>query len=39
MNIPSTLGGNWCWRALEGAFTDEIAEKLRDITEKHNRIN
>ena len=28
MNRPSTLGGNWCWRALPGMFTDELAEKL-----------
>lgn len=28
MNIPSTVGTNWCWRALPGAFTDELAEKL-----------
>lgn len=39
MNIPSTLGGNWSWRALEGAFTDEIADRLRKITEQHNRLN
>lgn len=28
MNRPSTLGGNWCWRALPGMFTDELADKL-----------
>jgi 4-alpha-glucanotransferase len=28
MNRPSTLGTNWCWRALPGMFTDELAEKL-----------
>ncbi len=28
MNRPSTLGGNWCWRALPGAFSKELAEKL-----------
>jgi len=29
MNQPSTFGGNWCWRALQGAFTTELADKLR----------
>jgi len=28
MNRPSTLGGNWCWRALPGMFDEELAEKL-----------
>ncbi len=29
MNIPSTVGGNWSWRALPGSFTKELAEKIR----------
>ena len=29
MNQPSTFGGNWCWRALPGVFTAELADKLR----------
>lgn len=29
MNVPSTLGTNWCWRALPGAFTDELASLLK----------
>lgn len=28
MNQPSTLGCNWSWRALPGAFTEELAKKL-----------
>lgn len=28
MNTPSTLGCNWKWRALPGAFSDELAEKV-----------
>lgn len=28
MNRPSTLGGNWCWRAEPGMFTNELEEKL-----------
>ena len=29
MNAPSTGGSNWCWRAVSGVFTDELAEKMR----------
>lgn len=28
MNIPSTLGRNWKWRAEQGKITDELAEKI-----------
>ena len=28
MNTPSTTGTNWCWRALPGAFTEQMAEKM-----------
>ena len=31
MNTPSTLGGNWCWRALPGAFTPALAQKLNHL--------
>ena len=39
MNIPSTTGNNWMWRALPGVFTDELAEKLRSKTELYGRLN
>ncbi len=29
MNTPSTLGGNWQWRALPGAFPPRLARRLR----------
>ncbi|MBR1752211.1 MAG: 4-alpha-glucanotransferase [Ruminococcus sp.] len=38
MNIPSTLGGNWQWRAKEGVFTDELAKKIYDLTVMYNRL-
>ena len=38
MNTPSTLGENWQWRALPGAFTPELAEKLRHETELYHRL-
>ena len=28
MNIPSTLGDNWKWRALPGAFDEKLARRL-----------
>ena len=38
MNTPSTLGGNWCWRAKRGAFNDRLATKLHDLTELYGRL-
>lgn len=29
MNTPATLGNNWCWRALPGSFSRELAHKLK----------
>ncbi len=29
MNVPSTVGTNWRWRALPGVFDDELAGRLR----------
>ena len=37
-NEPSTLGGiNWCWRMQPGQFTEELAEKIRRMTERYGR--
>ncbi|SDO01854.1 4-alpha-glucanotransferase [Acetanaerobacterium elongatum] len=37
MNIPSTLGGNWQWRAKEGAFTEALAGRIRLLTDTYHR--
>lgn len=37
MNTPSTMGTNWCWRALPGSFDDALAEKLAACMKKYNR--
>lgn len=38
INEPSTLGGiNWCWRMQPGAFTDELADRIRRLTERYGR--
>lgn len=37
MNIPSTMGGNWQWRALPGQLNDAIADKLGHMTKLYGR--
>jgi 4-alpha-glucanotransferase len=38
MNTPSTVGPpNWCWRLLPGALTDDIAQRLLDLTAIYGR--
>lgn len=32
MNTPSTLGGNWQWRLLDGQLTDEVSDRLAQLT-------
>ncbi len=39
INIPSTLGGNWQWRMLEGQLTPALADKLRQLTQIYHRLN
>lgn len=39
MNVPSTVGGNWCWRAKPGVFTPELAEKIRRKMVIFGRLN
>lgn len=39
MNTPSTMGPpNWCWRLRPGALTDDIAERLRELTAIYGRL-
>lgn len=38
MNIPSTLGGNWTWRALPGQINAPLANKLYHKTELYGRL-
>ena len=39
INIPSTLGMNWKWRLLPGELKPELAERIREITERYGRTN
>jgi 4-alpha-glucanotransferase len=39
MNLPATQGGrNWRWRMKPGAFTDELAKQIREMTELYSRL-
>ena len=38
INVPSTLGTNWKWRMGKEDFTDEIIEKIKDMTKLYSRL-
>ena len=38
INMPSTLGDNWKWRMLPGAFTGELAEKMKACAKLYGRL-
>ena len=38
MNKPGRAAGSWRWR-LNGALTDELAKRLRDVTERADRLS
>ena len=38
MNIPSTLGGNWKWRAAPDSITPELADRLHHVTGLYRRL-
>jgi len=37
MNLPATANANWSWRLRENALTDEILDRLRQLTELYGR--
>lgn len=37
MNIPSTVGTNWKWRMSGDELTDELAEKIAELTVLYDR--
>ena len=39
MNTPSTLGGNWEWRATEDQINNALAKRLYKYMEMYGRIN
>ena len=38
MNTPSTLGGNWRWRALPGAFSNTLSQRLYQEMQVYQRL-
>lgn len=38
VNTPSTLGDNWKWRMRKGAFTPELAGRIRDLSGTYGRV-
>ncbi|MGC2237586.1 MAG: 4-alpha-glucanotransferase [Pyrinomonadaceae bacterium] len=39
MNLPASSSGNWFWQCKEGDISDEIADRLRGLTEIYGRAN
>lgn len=37
MNIPSTIGGNWAWRFKEEQVTEEIKNRLIELSNTYHR--
>jgi 4-alpha-glucanotransferase len=37
MNLPATTSGNWSWRYTEGALTEKIIERLKELTNIYGR--
>ena len=37
MNFPSTLGGNWEWRATKAQMSDKLAERIAKLVEIYGR--
>jgi 4-alpha-glucanotransferase len=37
MNLPNSTSGNWSWRFSAGVLTDELAGRLRELTELYGR--
>jgi 4-alpha-glucanotransferase len=38
MNTPGREDGNWSWRYRRGVLTDELAARLRRLTERTGRL-
>ena len=37
INLPGSTEGNWYWQCKHGDFSDEIAERLKELTEIYGR--
>ena len=39
INTPSTLGGNWRWRAVKEQFSQELQQEIYGSTLRYGRMN
>lgn len=39
MNIPGTVGNNWCWRLKPGQVTKELGERVLAMAKRYGRAN
>lgn len=39
MNVPGTVGTNWCWRLTPGQVTEQLGEKVLEVTKRFGRAN
>jgi 4-alpha-glucanotransferase len=39
INVPGRLGGNWQWRMLPDALTEELAVRIATLTKLYDRTN
>ena len=37
INEPATIGSNWTWRLLEGEITEDLINKIKDMTKLYGR--
>ena len=37
INVPSTIGNNWRWRATKSQFNDEIAHRIKELASLYGR--
>ncbi len=37
MNLPASQSGNWIWRLVAGALTDEVAQRLKELAILYGR--
>jgi 4-alpha-glucanotransferase len=38
MNVPGRAGGNWRWRCTDDLLSDDVFERLRDLTKRSGRL-
>jgi 4-alpha-glucanotransferase len=37
MNLPNSTAGNWAWRFKAGALTEDLSERLKNLTRLYGR--